>query len=271
MKNTFKFLTLALAASSLMFAACDDTPEPEPTPQDTTYTVTVNCNDATLGTVSIDPAQANYTAGTEVTITATPASNANFVNWNGTITDNPYTFTVSENATYTATFEAKPEPGYVVTFDGAALDVAGYSEALYANQNGTYLFLFGCAKAAEGTSVSLPYTYAMLSGTSAADLAIADAELYKDNVYQTSDGSQYGDWQLYRNGNHTFNCNALDMNTMTMSATMSLEMYSLTDVVENGASSDGSDATHKTLAMTFNDITFEAASKGGVFGKKMSK
>lgn len=49
--------------------------------------------------------------GTEVTITATPKAGYRFVNWNGTITENPYTFTASANATYTANFEAIPSQG----------------------------------------------------------------------------------------------------------------------------------------------------------------
>ncbi len=269
MKNIFKFFSIALAASVMMFTACTDpvdNPDNPDTP--TTYTVTVNSNDATLGTVSVSPNKTEYEAGDVVTITATPASNANFLYWNGTITDNPYTFTVSENVTYTATFEAKPQPSYAVTFDGTALDVSGFSEAQYQDQNGTHIFYFQCAKQrvpAEQPgyyNVTFPYFINVLYGTSTTDMAIYSTELYKDTYY-TAGENKYGDWQLYRNGNHSVNCTALDLTTFTMTVTMSAEMYSLTDVVDNGASTDGSDATHKMIAMTLTNMTFPPISKGG--------
>ncbi len=270
MKNIFKLFSIALAASVMMFTACTEEETTnngtDSTGTTTTYTVTVNCNDATLGTVSIEPAQTSYEAGTEVTITATPASNANFLYWNGTITDNPYTFTVSENVTYTATFEAQPEASYAATFDGTALDVAGYSDAQCANQNGSYVFLFQCAQNAEGTTVYFPYLVNYLTGTSTTDMAVQSMELYKDTYY-TSGDDNYGDWQYYRAGTNTVNCTALDLTSYTLTATMSVTMYSLTDVVENGAQTDGSDATHKTLALTLTNMSYELYTGKGHFGK----
>lgn len=271
MKNIFKFFSIALAASVMMFTACQDpvdNPDNPDTP--TTYTVTVNSNDATLGTVSVSPNKTEYEAGDVVTITATPASNANFLYWNGTITDNPYTFTVSENVTYTATFEAKPQASYAVTFDGTALDVAGFSDAQYANQGSTYLFLFQCAKSVEGTRVTFPYFINYLTGSSTTDVALYNTELYKDTYYSAGENNDYGDWQLYRNGNHSVNCTALDLTAGMMTVTMSAEMYSLTDVVENGASTDGSDATHKMLAMTLTNMTYQLyTGEKGNFGKRI--
>lgn len=267
MKNIFKFFSIALAASAMMFTACDPTVDEPETP--TTYTITVNSNDATLGTVAISPAQNSYEAGTEVTITATPAENANFLYWNGTITDNPYTFKVSENATYTATFEAKPMPSYSATFDGTALDVAGYSDAQCANQGGSYIFLFQCAKQAEGTSVYFPYLVNFLVGSTTTDMAVQSMELYKDTYY-TAGENNYGDWQYYREGTNTINCTALDLTSYTMSATMSVTMYSLTDVVENGAQTDGSDATKATVALTLSNMTYTLATGKAEFGKKLN-
>lgn len=267
MKNIFKFFSIALAASAMMFTACDPTDEPETPDTPTTYTVTVNSNDATLGTVSVSPAQTSYEAGTEVTITATPSSDANFLYWNGTITDNPYTFKVTENVTYTATFEAKPQPSYAATFDGTALDVAGFHDAQCADQGGSYLFLFQCAKQAEGTSVYFPYLVNYLMGSTTTDMAVYNTELYKDTYYSSSDGSSYGDWQYYSAGNNNVNCTALDLTSYTLTATMSLTMYSLTDVVENGASTDGSDATQKTLALTLTNMTYTLYTGKGHFGK----
>lgn len=269
MKNIFKFLSVALVASAMMFTACNSTDDPVTPDTPTTYTITVNSNDATLGTVAISPAQATYEAGTEVTITATPASNANFLNWNGSIVDNPYTFKVSENATYTANFEAKPQPSYAATLDGTALDVAGFSDAQCAEMNGSYMFLFQCAKQAEGQSVYFPFIVNYLMGTTTTDMAILNTELYQ-NTYYTSSDENYGDWQYYSAGANSINCTALDLTTYTMSATMSMTMYYLTDVVENGASSDGSDATHATLALTLSNITYDLYTSKASFGKKMN-
>ena len=76
--------------------------------------------DAILDTIEVVSANENMGTvsgggvveeGTEVTITATPKAGYRFVNWNGTITQNPYTFTADANATYTANFEAIPSQG----------------------------------------------------------------------------------------------------------------------------------------------------------------
>ena len=273
MKNIFRLFTVMVAASTMMmFASCNKSDNPDTDGDSTTteYTITVNCNDATLGTVSISPLQATYKAGDQVTITATPASTANFVSWNGTITENPYTFTVSGNATYTATFEAKPAASYNATFDGATLDISGYHEAIYADYTqayNIYLFAFGAAReVASDGGVYLPYLSVMFDGTSTSNMEIynGSVELYKDSVYETTDGDQYGDWQLYSTNN--FNCTSFDLTDFTLSLTLSTTMYWLHDVIYEGAQTDGSDATHKNLALTLNNMPFELYS-----GKAMHK
>ena len=70
------------------------------------YTVTVVANNSTLGTVTGGGA---YTAGSTVTLTATPATGCSFQAWviNGdTITTNPYSFTITGNVTAMAIFVA---------------------------------------------------------------------------------------------------------------------------------------------------------------------
>ncbi len=264
MKNIFRFFSIMLAASTMMvFASCGE----ETTSEDQTYTVTVNANDATLGTVTVSPLQATYEPGTQVTVTATPAATANFVNWSDGKTDNPYTFTVNQNVNLTAVFEAKPQPSYNATLDGAALQLGWYSAACadLTAQAGAWMWLFQAAQRAEGTSVYFPYLVNYLLGSATNDVQLYSIELYEATYYTAGD-QQYGDWQQYDDG--SVNCTAIDLTAHTMSATMSATMYSLTDVVENGAATDGSDATHKTLALTFNNITFDLESKGGM--KKMN-
>ncbi|MBO7200217.1 MAG: T9SS type A sorting domain-containing protein, partial [Bacteroidales bacterium] len=66
------------------------------------YTVTVISANDSMGTVS---GGGTYEAGSQVTITATAAEGCRFVSWNDGNTDNPRTITVTEDATYIATFE----------------------------------------------------------------------------------------------------------------------------------------------------------------------
>lgn len=256
MKNIFKFFSMMVAASTMMmFASCSNEENNGDNPDTpVTYTVTVNCNDATLGTVSVSPLQSSYNAGDQVTITATAASNADFVNWNGSITDNPYTFTVSENVTFTANFQAKPQATYSATLNGTALDIAGWSDAMCADMSSTWMWLFQAAKSAEGNSVYFPFLVSYFTGTSTTDMGIYNIELYEQTFYQSGEDT-YGDWQLYTSGTSNMNCTALDMTSHTVSLTMSCTMYSLTDVVENNADADS--ATKGTLAETLSNVAFE--------------
>ena len=78
--------------------------EPEPPPT-VYYTVTVNADPPAGGSVS---GGGRYEAGTTCTITATPNNNYYFVKWvssDGTvITNNPYSFPVTKDITWTAKF-----------------------------------------------------------------------------------------------------------------------------------------------------------------------
>ena len=66
------------------------------------YTVTVISANDSMGTVS---GGGEYEVGTEITITAIPNEGYHFVTWNDGNTDNPRTITVTEDATYIASFE----------------------------------------------------------------------------------------------------------------------------------------------------------------------
>ena len=80
------------------------------------YTITANANNNSWGSVS---GGGTYNNGATCTLTATPASGYQFQNWkkNGTIvsTNANYSFTVTENATYTATFGEIPINYYTIT------------------------------------------------------------------------------------------------------------------------------------------------------------
>ena len=71
--------------------------------QNVYYTVTVSSNNPAWGSVS---GGGEYLEGSTVTITATANDGYRFVEWNDGNTDNPRTFTVTEDVEYIATFEA---------------------------------------------------------------------------------------------------------------------------------------------------------------------
>ncbi|MBQ8045041.1 MAG: leucine-rich repeat domain-containing protein, partial [Bacteroidales bacterium] len=67
-----------------------------------TYTITVLSANNSMGAVT---GSGTYPEGTVVTIAAIPTEGYRFVSWNDGNTDNPRTITVTEDATYIATFE----------------------------------------------------------------------------------------------------------------------------------------------------------------------
>ncbi len=68
-----------------------------------TYTLTIN---ATNGSVTQNPAQANYEYGTQVILTAIPNTGYHFIDWSGDVTgtENPDTLTMDGNKAVTAAF-----------------------------------------------------------------------------------------------------------------------------------------------------------------------
>ncbi len=117
----------------------------------TQYTITVNANNNAWGTVS---GGGQYNAGATCTLHATPASGYQFDSWkkNGSVVStNPnYSFTVTENATYTAYFSAEPVTYYTITTNvtptgagtvsGGGTFPAGSSITLTATANPGYTF-----------------------------------------------------------------------------------------------------------------------------------
>ncbi len=72
------------------------------------YTLTVNTVGS--GSVALNPTGGTYNAGTEVTLTATPASGFQFSGWSGDLSGstNPETITMDGNKNVTATFSELP-------------------------------------------------------------------------------------------------------------------------------------------------------------------
>lgn len=73
-----------------------------------TYNVTLATNNGLLGTTNPTPGTYAYYPGDTLTITAVPATNCHFVQWNDGDTNASRLITVTGNATYTATFDYNP-------------------------------------------------------------------------------------------------------------------------------------------------------------------
>lgn len=251
MKNIFKLFSLMLVAGTLMVSCTEKPDQPDGPATPTQYTVQVNSNDATLGTASISPVKTTYTEGDTIILTAVPADGAKFLNWNGNITENPYTYVVKENITFTANFEALPQPTYNATFNGAALDVNGVYDAA---TNGE-IFLFAAGKEDAGGGLwYLPILNLYMQGSSSNDLTVSSAtELYYQTYY-TAGTNNYGDFQFKSLDN--MNCTALDMTTYTMSMSASMTMYDLGPIANQTAQTVDECPT-APLAITLSNITFE--------------
>ena len=81
------------------------------------YTLTTSVSPQGAGTVSLNPAGGVYTAGTQVTLTATPSSGYVFSNWTGDLTGttNPATIIMDSNKTVTAVFTQQQVQQYTLT------------------------------------------------------------------------------------------------------------------------------------------------------------
>ena len=103
--NLFLFLTTLCLTVASAYAAPDFDPKDPPEPG--YYRVTLSVNDALMGSVA---GAGDYLDGASVTLTATPNSGYQFVQWlEDANTDNPRSITItSSNVSLTAVFEVIP-------------------------------------------------------------------------------------------------------------------------------------------------------------------
>ncbi len=186
----------------------------------TKYTISATANPTAGGSVS---GAGEYEAGKTVTLTATPNSGYNFVNWteNGTevSTSAAYSFTASANRTLVANFELKPVTKYTISAsanpaEGGSVSGAGeYEEGktvtLTATPNEGYSFVKWTEN---GTAVSTDATY---SFTASADRtlvaifmnssAVWSSPLWVGGVQVTSENAEdiLGDGTAKYEGNGT--------------------------------------------------------------------
>lgn len=85
-----KFFVIMVAFATLAFVSCKKE-----------YTVTVSSNNNAYGTVT---GGGTYEKGSTATIAAIPADGCRFVSWQDNTTTNPFSFEVTGNVTYVATF-----------------------------------------------------------------------------------------------------------------------------------------------------------------------
>ena len=141
----------------------------------TTYTITVNVNDSTMGTAT---GAGTYTAGDQITLTATPFSGYNFVNWtqvsgfgtNVVGTDSILIITVTSDKTFVANFEAGSGNPTVATNAATAIgETTATLNATITNPDGVTITAKGFEwKATTGG------TYTQVAGTGTGNTFTAD-------------------------------------------------------------------------------------------------
>ena len=111
------------------------------------YTVAATPDDPSHGSVA---GSGSYIHGSDATVEATPAEDYHFLRWSNGSTDNPYTFTVTENTNLIAYFEMDEITYYTVTVlsdnttmgtvSGSGSVREGYSTEISATPNTGYYF-----------------------------------------------------------------------------------------------------------------------------------
>lgn len=111
MKKSFLFV-LFLGLFTINSCSKEE-PKEQVQPQPTKYSLTITAGDGG----SVSTTGGSYTAGTVVTVTATPSAEYLFTGWSNGSTDNPLSVTVNSNTTITANF-AKVKYALNVTIEG---------------------------------------------------------------------------------------------------------------------------------------------------------
>lgn len=260
MKKVLSVLCMALLAGGMIFTSCTKT-----------FTITVNSNNDEWGTVT---GGGTYNDQATATLTATPKPGYQFVKWQDGAKQNPYTITVTENATYTAYFEAIPSnPGVKVTFKGNSWDAGVIDAAL----NTTYNFWDVYSMQQEGTvpvadvAMNKQTTGSATSGINAQGALSSDdfqwVEYYEQFSLTIQD-QPYGDWWAK---NATVNISAFDATSLKLTADVNATMFSsaeaFVDNAEHGFHAVGVDAA-STAPMTVKITDVQLSSAKNVVNKK---
>ena len=267
MKNIFKLMGIALIAGSL-FVACKDDPE-DPANETPTYTITAEVNSAVMGSVT---GAGQYKEGETCTLTAIANPGHRFVQWQDANTSNPRVFTVTEDATYTATFEV--ETGLKVTFGTTVWD-AQYINAQYSASQDAMVI------AATSTTASDSYPQIVLgmetiaegTVTGTPDINFAESTASRgnpylwyfteaDRCYITLGGVQTGDWW---DKTVTVNVTAFDATNLTISLVANATMGDFIAAFENNGDWAGTETCDMTIQAT--NLSLSAAKGASIFSK----
>ncbi len=226
MKKLLSVFCMAILAGGLIFTSCTKN-----------YTITVNANNDAWGTVT---GGGTYADQATATLTATPNSGYAFVQWQDGNTDNPRTITVTENATYVATFAEVPQNEAKITFNGTSWVAANALGVDYTSQGYITFSFFKTASSqddvyCQGFLETTPGTYDF-EGTGGDIMHYRDPNytfVDNDNVLGQGAGVEYWGWNSLSN---TFaeHITAVDLNALTISGDWSVEVGSVETYATTG-------------------------------------
>ena len=199
------------------------------TPQ--TYTVTAVSANTSMGTVT---GGGTYNAGTTVQLTATAYQGYEFVNWQDGNTSNPRTITVTENATYTAYFQAVSTNCTVTDFPWTESFENGWNcwTAIDADGDGNYWGRTNNLPANDGNYTLYSYSYDPNSNLAldaenyliSPQITLPATGNYQLTFYARCANSSYPD-SLWVKMSTTGNTNVSAFNTTLMTKTVIADSY----------------------------------------------
>ena len=274
MKKVLSVLCMALLAGGMIFTSCTKT-----------FTITVNSNNDEWGTVT---GGGTYNDQATATLTATPKPGYQFVKWQDGVKQNPYTISVTENATYTAYFEAIPVPpvtaGVKVTFNGSSWDAGNVAGQYYegTTQSGTpYAGWIVSAQKVNGETYPTSDVATLTGKNTGTFNGTADAsnggigggsfnyvEYYNETTLSDNTYT-YGDWWAK---NITLNVTDFDATALTMSSNVNATMFSAYEAfVETGGAVGVDAASTAPMTETITNVTLTTQSAKGVALKHGAK
>ena len=201
---------MALLAGGMIFTSCTKT-----------FTITVNSNNDAWGTVT---GGGTFNDQATTTLTATPKPGYKFVKWQDGVKENPYTITVTENATYTAYFEEVPQNVAKITFNGNSWNAANAQGVDHTDESYITFLFYKVANSqndiyCQGFLESVPVSGGTFESTGGDIMHYRDPNFtYTDNDGSLggNPGDVYWGWNTI-SSSFTENITAVDLNALTIS------------------------------------------------------
>ena len=257
MKKVLSVLCMALLAGGMIFTSCTKN-----------FTITVNSNNDAWGTVT---GGGTFADQATTILVATPNAGYQFVKWQDGVKENPRTITVSADETYTAYFEAIPNPTVKVAFSGSNWEASAITARYYTSADVWDVY----SMQTDGELPIADVATSILSGSASANASSSNGQLdnesfnwveYYDATYLTDGSNYYGD---YWAKNVTCAVTAFDATALTISANVNATMFSALEAFVESAGAVGVDAA-STAPMTVNIIQIGLNSAKGNPTKKVS-